>query len=474
MILPTPRPLARQVASTCRDLVVQPGLPFAQHLPAAQVYQLVQELGGAYRERIYTPAVTLWTFLTQVRDPDQSCQQAVDRLIAHRVAAGRRPCSADTGAYCRARRRLPEALLRALTQQFGHGLAENAEATWRWHGRPVQVVDGTGLSRPDTRANQRAYPPPATVRPGLGLPLARLVVVFSLDVGAVLDAALGRFEGKGSGEVSLFRSLDDVLQAGDVLVGDRIYSNFWDVARAQARGVDVVMRLHAGRKSPWFRGRGHSKANKRLCWRKPPRPEWMTEEEYAAYPEWLRLRAVCVDVRQRGFRSKRLILVTTLRDPVAYPAPDLAALYRRRWQAELNLRSLKVTLQMDILRGKSPDIVRKEVWAHLLTYNIVRRLMAEAARQAQVRPDELSFAGALQAVNAFLPKLDGARSAEEVTQLGAALLAVIACHRVGDRPDRVEPRAVKRRPKHYPRLREPRAQARQRLKQGATPKGKKR
>ena len=206
MILPTPRPLARQVASTCRDLVVQPGLPFAQHLPAAQVYQLVQELGGAYRERIYTPAVTLWTFLTQVRDPDQSCQQAVDRLIAHRVAAGRRPCSADTGAYCRARRRLPEALLRALTQQFGHGLAENAEATWRWHGRPVQVVDGTGLSRPDTRANQRAYPPPATVRPGLGLPLARLVVVFSLDVGAVLDAALGRFEGKGSGEVSLFLS----------------------------------------------------------------------------------------------------------------------------------------------------------------------------------------------------------------------------------------------------------------------------
>ena len=200
----------------------------------------------------------------------------------------------------------------------------------------------------------------------------------------------------------------------------------------------------------------------------------MTEEEYAAYPEWLRLRAVCVDVRQRGFRSKRLILVTTLRDPVAYPAPDLAALYRRRWQAELNLRSLKVTLQMDILRGKSPDIVRKEVWAHLLTYNIVRRLMAEAARQAQVRPDELSFAGALQAVNAFLPKLDGARSAEEVTQLGAALLAVIACHRVGDRPDRVEPRAIKRRPKKYRRLRVPRKEAQEQLKQGATPKEKKR
>jgi Transposase DDE domain len=474
MILPTPRPLARQVASTCRDLVVQPGLPFAQHLPAEQVHQIFHAFGGEYRERIYNPAVTLWTFLTQVRDPDHSCQQAVDRLIAHRVASGLRPCSADTGAYCRARGRFPEAVLRELTRQLGRGVAANAEAAWRWKGRPVKVVDGTGLSMPDTRANQRAYPQPASVRAGLGFPLARLVVVFSLAVGTVLDAAVGRFEGKGTGEVSLFRSLDDVLEVGDVLVGDRIYSNFWDVARAQARGVDVVMRLHAGRKGVWFRGRGHSKANKRLCWRQPPRPEWMTQEEYAAYPERLRLRAVCVDVRQRGFRTKRLVVVTTLRDPVAYPAADLAALYRRRWQAELNLRSLKVTLQMDILRGKSPDIVRKEVWAHLLTDNIVRGLMAQAARQAQVRPDELSFAGALQAVNAFLPKLEGARSADEVARLGAALVAVIASQRVGDRPDRVEPRAIKRRPKNYPRLRVPRPEARRQLKNGATPKEKKR
>jgi hypothetical protein len=337
----------------------------------------------------------------------------------------------------------------------------------------VKVVDGTGLSMPDTPANQKAYPQPASVRTGLGFPLARLVVVFSLTVGTVLDAALGRFEGKGTGEVSLFRSLDGVLARGDVLVGDRIYSNFWDVARAQARGVDVVMRLHAGRTGVWFRGRGHSKANKRLCWHKPPRPEWMPEEDYATYPERLRLRAVRVDVRQRGFRTRRLVVVTTLRDPVAYPAAELATLYRRRWQAELNLRSLKVTLQMDILRGKSPDIVRKEVWAHLLTYNLVRGLLTQAARQAQVRPDELSFAGALQAVNAFLPKLEGARSPQEVARLGAALVVVLASNRVGDRPDRVEPRARKRRPKKYPRLQVPRREAQRRLKKDGTRKGKK-
>jgi hypothetical protein len=335
MILRTPRPLTRQVASACRDLVVPPGLPFAQHLPAEQIHETFALLGGTFRERVYTPAVTLWTFLTQVRDPDHSCQQAVDRLIAHRVASGLRACSPDTGAYCRARGRFPESVLRALTRQLGHGLADQAEAGWRWHGRPVKVVDGTGLSMPDTPANQEAYPQPAQVRPGLGFPLARLVVVWSLTVGTVLDAAVGRFEGKGSGEVSLFRTLGDVLEPGDVLVGDRIYSNFWDVARAQAGGVDVVMRLHAGRTGVWFRGRGHSKANKRLCWRKPPRPGWMTEADYAAYPDRLRMRAVCVDVRQRGFRTRRLILVTTLRDPVAYPAQDLAALYRRRWQAEM-------------------------------------------------------------------------------------------------------------------------------------------
>lgn len=474
MILPTPRRLARQVARTCRDLVVQPGLPFAPHLPAEQIYAVFHGLGQDFRERIYNPAVTLWTFLTQVRDPDHSCQQAVDRLLAHRVASGLRPCSADTGAYCRARARLPEALLHALARRVGRRLADNAEGHWLWRGGPVKVVDGTGISMPDTAANQQAYPQPASCRAGLGFPLARLVVVFSLAVGTVLDAALGRFEGKGTGEVSLFRSLDDVLQPGDVLVGDRIYSNFWDVARAQGRGVDVVMRLHAGRKGVWFRGRGHSKANKRLCWRKPPRQERMSEAEYASYPQRLRLRAVCVDVRQRGFRTKRLILVTTLRDPVAYPAPELAALYRRRWQAELDLRSLKVTLQMDILRGKSPDIVRKEVWAHLLTYNLVPGLMAQAARQAKVRPEQLSFARALQAVNAFLPKLEGARSADEVARLGGALVGAIASNRLVNRPNRVESRAIKRRRKNYRRLRVLRKEARELLKPGATPKEQKR
>jgi len=467
-------PVPRTVGGVCRALIRHPGLPFAEHLPVEQIREAVRDAGGVFRERIFSPAVTLWTFLSQVLDPDHSCRQAVARLLAWRTTVGLPPCSADNGAYCKARGRLPEEALANLTRQTGRRLLAQAEPHWLWKGRRVKIVDGTGLSMPDTPKNQKEYPQSSKIAAGVGFPLMRLVVVFSLSVGTVLDAAMGRFKGKRTGELSLFRAIDAVIEAGDVLLGDRLYSDFWDVARAKTRGADVVMRMHAGRSAVWFRGRGHSTANRRLWWRKPPRPEWMSVADYAALPEWLRLRAVRVDVRQRGFRTKRLVLVTTLLDAVAVTFEDLAELYRRRWQAELYLRSLKTTLKMDILRGKTPAMVRKEVWGHLLVYNVVRTLMAQAARAARVRPDELSFTGALQTVNAFLPNLRSAPTEEEVRRLCVVLLGAIAQHRVGNRPDRYEPRAVKRRPKNFPRLKEPRADARRRLAKGAKRSGKKR
>jgi hypothetical protein len=257
-------------------------------------------------------------------------------------------------------------------------------------------------------------------------------------------------------------------------LGGRLFSDFWDVARLSARGVDVVMRMHAGRTPVWFRGRVHNTANRRVWWRKAKRPDWMAEEEYDALPEWLCLRAVRVDVRQRGFRTRRLVLVTTLTDAGEYPAADLADLYRRRWQAELNLRSLKQSLQMDILRGKTPEVVRKEVWAHLLIYNLVRGVMAEAAARAGAQPDEVSFTGALQTINAFVPEMRAVATPEEAQVLWEVLLWAVGEHRVGDRPDRYEPRKVKRRPKNYPPLTEPRAKARQRLRKRERRAGKKR
>jgi hypothetical protein len=457
-----------------QQLLAQPGLPFAEQLPASLVHDRAKQLGHAFRERVYTPAVTLWTFLSQVLDHDHSCRQAVARQLAYRTARGLAPCSPDTGAYCKARARLPEDLLKDIARNTGRQLDEQAPAAWLWKGRPVKVVDGTGISMPDTAKNQKAYPKSKKLRPGVGFPVLRLVVVFSLTVGAVLEAAVGRFQGKGTGELSLFRPLLDQLQPGDVLLGDRLYGTFWNVAHAVVHGIDVVARQHAGRAAVWFRGRGHRTDNRRVWWQKPQRPEWMSAADYEQIPQWLCLRAVRVEVRQRGFRTRRLVLITTLTNAETVSGADLADLYRRRWQAELFLRSIKQSLQMDIVRGKSPEMVRKEIWAHLLVYNLVRVVMTQAARSEAVRPDEISFTGTLQSINAFLPEMRAVQTAEQAQVLWEVLLWAVGAHRVGNRPDRYEPRAVKRRAKNFPKLRVPRAEARQRLRKRVKRVGKKR
>lgn len=449
-------------ACAVRQLLRQThGLPFAELLPIDLIHRTARRLGVRFRHRLYTPAVTLLTFLSQVLDHDHSCRQAVARLLAWRCACGLRPCAPGTGAYCKARARLPEELLRELARDSGRAAAEQAPPAWLWKGRPVKVADGTGLSMPDTEANQRAYPKSRKLPAGVGFPLLRLVVVFSLAAGAALDAALGRRSGKGNGEQSLFRSLWGQFRAGDVLLGDRLFGDFFTPARARDRGVDVVTRPAAGREAPRFRG--HRADNLPVCWVRPPRPDWMGRREYDRLPRYLRLRAVRVLVRQPGFRAKRLVLVTTLTDAAAVGGADLADLYRRRWQAELHLRSLKQGLQMDILRGRSPEVVRKEVWAHLLVYNLVRRVMAQAAAAAGARAEEVSFTGAVQALNAFWPQLGAPRAAAEAQALWGVLLWAVGRHRVGGRPDRYEPRAVKRRPKNFPRLSQPREAARRRL-----------
>jgi hypothetical protein len=439
------------------------GLPFAEHLPTDQIHRTARRLGVCFRDRIYTPAVTLLTFLSQVLDHDHSCRQAVARLLAFRSAHGLRPCSPDTGGYCKARARLPEQLLQELTRDSGQRVADQAPAAWLWKGRPVKVVDGTSLSMPDTPANQKAYPKSQKLPPGVGFPLLRLVVVFNLAVGTVLEAALAPRSGRGSGEQSLFRGLRQSFQPGDVLLGDRLYGDFFTLAWARAQGIDVVTRPAAGRAPLEFRG--HRADNLRLCWVRPERPDWMGRRAYDRLPHYLYLRAVRVRVRQPGFRTRRLVLVTTLTDAAAVTGADLADLYRRRWQAELNLRALKQSLQMDILRGQSPALVRKEVWAHLLVYNLVRLVMVQAAVAAGVRADALSFTGALQTLNAFLPEMRAVRTPDDARVLWEVLLWTVGEHRVGQRPDRYEPRAVKRRPKKFPHLREPRAAARRRCRQ---------
>ncbi len=458
----TPAPGARQVRALRQQLAHAPALPFADLLPAEVVTEALQAEQVTFRERLFSPLVTLWVFLSQALDPDHSCRAAVARFLAWRGSRGLAPCSADPGAYCKARGRLPEAVLARLTRTTGRQVQDQAPPQWRWNGRPVKVVDGSTVSMPDTPENQAEYPQAGTQRPGIGFPIARLVVLFSLAVGTALDAALGRYQGKRTGETALFHALRHNLEPGDILLADRGFGSYWELALARQRDADMVTRLHQRRRADFRRGRRLGPEDHVVAWPRPARPEWMDEATYAALPAEMAVREVRVRVRHPGFRTKVLVVATTLLDAEAFERQDVALLYRIRWHAELDLRSLKQTMQMDVLRGLTPEMVRKEVWAHLLAYNLLRGLMAQAAGAAGLLPIQVSFKGALQAVNAFAAVLWTA-SAAELEGLVRRLREAIGSHEVGNRPNRYEPRRRKRRPKPYPLLNEPRSQARARL-----------
>lgn len=450
----------RQVQHARSDLLHGPDLCFDRLLPREQVDEAVARHRVVFRQCLYTPLVTLWTFLYQVLCPDPSCRCAVARLLAFLGVHGDDSASAHTGAYCKARERVPEALVADLARQSGAALSSRFPATKLLQGRPIKLADGTTLSMPDTPENQKAWPQQPGQKPGLGFPILRLVAVISLSCGAVLDVALAPYAGKKTGETSLLRQLFAQFKKGDVAVVDALFANYWTIAGLPQMGVDVIARRDGKRRLDWRTGRRLGHKDHVVIWHKPPRPEWMSITEYRRMPETLEIRELAVDVKQSGFRTKEVVMITTLLDPEAYPKEEVAAAYRARWHAELDLRAIKQVMAMEILRCKSPSMVRKEIQMHLLAYNLIRTLLAEAAQAAGVEPRELSFKGALQTLNAFASvwPLAGARD-----KLYAAILKALAAHRVGNRPDRIEPRAVKRRPHKLVYLTEPRPVARTRL-----------
>jgi hypothetical protein len=450
-----------QVESIQRQFAQAPGLPFADLLPTELITQLLLDQDTRFYDRIYSPLVTLAMFLSQCQDADQSQLQAVTRLIGHRVAQGQPACSSHTGAYAKARQRLPEKMLAALTRHTGEQLMTQAPVGWSWHGRHVKIVDGSTASMPDTEANQQEYPQMASQKPGLGFPILRFLVVFSLAVGTVLDAAFSPYKGKQTSELALFRRLHGSIDDGDVVLGDRHFCSFFEVADLKQRGADVVLRQHQCRTTDFRRGVRLVGYDHLVVWKKPARPDWMDEQTYQQFPDELVMREVRLHIKgkRRKVRTRTITLATTLYDHEAFPKADLGELYRQRWQAELNLRSLKTVLQMDVLRGKTPEMVRKEIWAHFLAYNLIRKVMAQAAEQFDIAPCTISFKATRQTLNAFaLPLLTCPRNS--LSELVEEMLLAIARHSVGNRPDRVEPRALKRRPKPYDLLTKPRDVAR--------------
>jgi hypothetical protein len=314
----------------------------------------------------------------------------------------------------------------------------------------------------DTPSNQEAYPQSRSQQPGVGFPILRWVALLGLATGVVLDSAFGPYRGKQTGESALFRSLLPSLRRGDIVLADRYYCSYWLVALLQAQGVDVVFRKHQLRHTDFRRGRRLGHDDHVVTWNKPQRPDWMDQKTYDSLPDTLLLREVRKQIATPGCRVKELVVVSTLRAHDIYSRDELLELYHERWHAEIDLRSIKTQMKMEILRCKTPAMVRKEIWAQLLAYNLIRKVMAQAAQEQNVTPRQLSFAGAMQLLNEFRPALLHA-SAAELPEVTRRLLAAIARHRVGHRPGRCEPRKVKRRPKGYSRMLMPRAQERAKL-----------
>lgn len=401
-----------------------------------------------HRERLYPPTVTLSMFLQQCLDADGSCQNAVNGWAAQRCAEGLSPHSVRTGAYCKARERLPTQMVTGLTHTVGALVSARARPAWRWRGRNVKLVDGTGISMPDTAENQACYPQPSSQAQGVGFPLARMVGVICLATGVVIDAAIGPHAGKGSSELGLLRTLGSAFCPGDVMLADAFYCNYFLIATLRAAGVEVLFEQNGARITDFRRGTRLGRRDHLVHWPKPKtRPEWMTAQQYASFPDTLTVREVRVDGQ---------VLVTTMLERKIRKG-ELDRLYARRWNVELDLRNIKTTLGMEVLRCLTPQMVEKELWVHLLAYNLIRLLMAQAALDAGVDPRQLSFKHAVQLWGQWhAHRVD--LSADPDTFF--RLLGQLA---VGNRPGRIEPRARKRRPKPYPWLKMPRAEARRRV-----------
>jgi Transposase DDE domain len=441
------------------------GLPFANVLPVAvveQVFAAEEVAFGASNDSVFTPSVTLWAFLSQVLENDKSCRAAVSRVLASRLAAGETPCSQDTAAYCRARAKLPASVLKRLALQTGRSLEVQVPGDWLWHGKHVTLVDGTTILLPDTLANQAAYPQQSTQEVGLGFPILRMVVLLSLATACLLGMALAPYQGKETGETALLRRLLDQVNAGEVLLADRYYCTYWLVAMAQARGSDVVFRMHHLRDYDFRRGQRLGADDHVVTWHRPKRPDWMDEATYATIPETLTMRELRVRITTPGCRTPEIVVVTTLTDAATYAKDDIADLYHDRWHVEPDIRAIKQSLKMEHLRCRTPSMIDKEIWVHFLGYNLVRKVSCQAALLQEVHPRAVSFTASKQTVNAARSQMTQASLGERLRQ-GDLLLRELGKERVGNRPDRWEPRLVKRRPKQYKHLRVPRAEARARL-----------
>ncbi len=433
---------------------------FFNLLTGPQLLEQVESLLPEHRERLFPPTETLSMFLAQALSADRSCQKAVDDSAIKRLLGNLPVCSTHTGAYCRARQRLPLEMVATLACHTGGLMSEHTPKTWHWRGRPVRLVDGTSVSLPDTPDNQEVYPQPSSQQLGLGFPQCRVVGILCLGSGAVLNTAMGPCRGKGSDEQSLLRSILDTLESGDILLGDAYYATYFLLCVLLEKGVDGVFEQQGARRrsTDFRRGQRLGHRDHLIELNKPSvKPDWMSQVEYDQAPDTLKVRELYTGGK---------LLMTTLLGPKQTSKADLKMLYRYRWHVELDLRNIKTTLGMERLSCRTSAMVEKEIWIYLLAYNLIRLLMAQAALLADLLPRQLSFKHTLQLWIAWRQSTSGSYDGGKLN----VLFILIAQQRVGKRPRRIEPRAIKRRPKPFPLLTKPREIAREEVRKNGHPK----
>ena len=410
-----------------------------------------------HRERLYPPTETLSMFLAQAMSADRSCQNAVNQAALQRLCSGLTVNSTHTGGYCRARQRLPLNMVSCLAQNLGEQIDDQCPNEWFWQGRQVRIVDGTTVTMPDTAANQATFPQQRGQRPGLGFPICRLVGITCLASGALINAAIGRFNGKGGDEQTLLRTIQDTFQPGDIVLGDAFFATYFFMATMQAKGIDMLMEQNGSRRraTDFRHGKRLGERDHLIVINKPKKcPDWMSEAEYNIAPDSLTVRE---------FKAGGKVMVTTIMCPKNHPKKVLKSLYKSRWHVELDIRNIKDTMGMNVLSCKTPEMAIKEIWVHLLAYNLIRLMMVQSALLADIKPRNISFKHCLQVWLIYLQHSQG------LDNLGL-LFQIMAQQQVGNRPGRIEPRAVKRRPKAYPLLTKPRNEARTEVKKYGHPK----
>ena len=399
------------------------GLPFKELLPESAIEQALTALKIKYYQRLFDPIVTLWAFLSQVLADDKSCHNAVSKVIAYLAGQRVEIPSTDTSAYCQARSRLPEKLLEKLFSQSGQSLEEKVVTEHLWCGRNVKVIDGSTVSMPDTVENQKEYPQPKTQKAGCGFPIAKIGVIFSLATGAAVALCIDILN---THDIKLARKLYQFLKPLDILLGDRAFCAYADLVAIKKLDCDVVFRKHQSRTTSMRKGKIVGDCDKLVTWYKPKIcPKGLSKDEFDALHQTIIVREIYYYIVIPGFRTQRVSLITTLLDKTTYSPLEIVELYGKRWDVELDLRHLKTTLGMDVLRCKTPSMVRKEIYVYLLAYNLLRSLMWSAGTTYGTPPLRLSLQGTRHHLNNFIPELLTASNAKR-QQIYRILVKVIA------------------------------------------------